>query len=54
MQPASTAISSFKTHRRVESALGLEVAADMGDSLTRLTISRLALRAVRKALEPRI
>ncbi len=46
-------IELLKTHRRVESALGLEVAADMGDSLTRLTISRLALRAVRKALEPR-
>ncbi|MCU0520007.1 MAG: V-type proton ATPase subunit E [Anaerolineae bacterium] len=46
-------IELLKTHRRLESALGLPLAASVGDSLTRLTISRLGLRAVRKALEPR-
>lgn len=46
-------IELLKTHRRLESALGLGVATDMGDSLTRLTISRLVLRATRLALEPR-
>ncbi len=50
---ANAHVELLRTHRRLESALGLEASADMGDSLTRLTISRLALRAVRKVLEPR-
>ena len=58
-EEAGTAVSTdaqvelIKTHRRLESALGLRPDATVGDSLTRLTISRLGLRAVRKALEPR-
>ena len=43
-------VELLRTHRRLESALGLSPAADLGDPLTRLTISRLVLRAVRKAL----
>ena len=48
-----TQVELLKTHRRLESALGLGLASHVGDSLTRLTISRLVLRAVRDALEPR-
>ena len=43
----------MKTHRKLETALGLPPAPNLGDSLTRSTISQLVLRTVRQALESR-
>ncbi|MGC9520810.1 MAG: hypothetical protein ACP5HG_02880 [Anaerolineae bacterium] len=42
-----------ETHRRVERALGLHEAAEIQDPLTRLTISKLVLRAVRQVVGPK-
>jgi hypothetical protein len=46
-------IGLLETHRQLEAALGLPQITNAGDSLARVTISQLVLRAVRKALEPR-
>lgn len=49
--PGDPQAELFNTHRRVEAALGLPPAEDLGDPLTRTTIGKLVRRAVKQALE---